>query len=256
MNEVSAKLSIFKDGGQKLAFILKALLKGAHPGVKTSDLEKLAEVMIKEAGGHPSFKTVRGYKYSTCMCVNDEVVHGIPDDILKEGDILCIDVGLLYKEYHTDTAWTIRIQNSQFRIQNLKDKEIDRFLKTGEETLYKAIKEARVGNRIGHISKVIQDNIEGAGYSVVRSLIGHGVGKQLHEEPQIPGILTGDINNTPIIKEGMTLAIEVIYNQGSPDVVYKNNDGWTISTKDGSLSAVFEHTVGVTEEGPVILTKA
>ncbi|MDO8460991.1 MAG: M24 family metallopeptidase, partial [bacterium] len=131
---------------------------------------------------------------------------------------------------------------------------IEEFLYAGKRALEEAIKQAKVGNRVGHISKTMQDIIESSGYSIVRSLVGHGVGRSLHEEPEVPGFLVGDILRTPVLKEGMTLAIEAIYNMGERDVAYANNDGWTIKTKDGSLSAVFEKTIVVARKGPVILT--
>lgn len=249
-----AEIKIIEEGGRLLGNILSALLQKAHPGIYTQDLDKIAHGLIKKTGGTPSFKTVNGYQWSTCMSVNDEVVHGIPDDLLKNGDILCIDIGLLYKGFHSDCAWTIKIKDKKGELSNSREKEIDKFLATGREALDKAIKKAKEGNRVGHISKTIQETIEGRGYSIVKSLVGHGVGKRLHEDPQIPGFLDRDILDTPLLKEGMTLAIEVIYNEGNDEVVYKNSDGWTIVTADGSLSAVFEHTIVITNKGPKILT--
>lgn len=248
------EIRIMKEGGEILGEILDVLLQKAKPGVHTRELDSLADKLIREKGGIPSFKTVKGYCFATCMCVNDEVVHGIPDDLLREGDILCIDVGFLYQGFHTDTAWTIQIKNKKSEGKKKENKRIDRFLKAGKEALDRAIKQARAGNRIGHISKAIQETVEGNGYSVVRALVGHGIGRNLHEEPQIPGFLDQDIFTTPELVEGMTLAIEVIYNEGSPEVVYKNNDGWTLITRDGSLSAVFEHTILVGKGRPLILT--
>lgn len=241
------EIAIVKEGGKLLKGILKELLQQAKPGVKTQDLDSKADEFIKKIGGTPSFKTVRGYKWATCICVNDEVVHGIPDDTLKDGDVLCIDIGLLYKGLHTDCAWTIQVGS--------QTPDVHKFLKTGEEALALAVKQAKAGNRVGHISEAIQKTVEGAGYSVVKALVGHGIGRNLHESPQIPGFLDTQINNTPLLSEGMTIAIEVIYNQGKKDVVYKNNDGWTIVTSDGSLSAVFEHTILITKDRPLILTR-
>ncbi|MBI2029301.1 type I methionyl aminopeptidase [Candidatus Gottesmanbacteria bacterium] len=245
MTDSEDKISAMREGGQILGKILKELLNQVKPGVDTIKIDELAGRLIKESGGIASFKTVNGYKWSTCISVNDEVVHGVPDDVILEGDIVCIDVGLLYKGYHTDTAWTV---------QAGRDREIEKFLRVGEETLYKAIDQARVGNRIGQISKVIQDGVTGNGYFVVKSLVGHGVGKTLHESPQIPGYIHGKIENTMLIRPGMTLAIEVIYAMGTSEIEYKNDDGWTIVTADGSLSAVFEHTILVTDGKPEILT--
>lgn len=235
-----------REGGQKLARILEDLLARADTGVTLLSLEERAQKLIKDTGGSPSFQTVSGYTWATCLCVNEVVVHGVPSKyILKEGDMLTIDVGLLYKGFHTDSAWT--------KIIGRQKKET--FLKTGEEALWKAIEQARVGNRVGHISQTIARIIEGAGYSIVKSLVGHGVGKELHEEPQVPGFVRGSLDNTEKLASDMTLAIEVIYAQGKGDVVYANDDGWSIATRDRSLSAVFEHTIEISAKGPLVLTK-
>ena len=246
------EIKIMAEGGKKLGRILEEVIKKAKPGVGTRELDNFAEELIKKAGGRPSFKMVPKYKWATCLCVNEVVVHGIPNSYkLKEGDILGIDVGMYYKGFHTDTAWTLRVQNPKSKIQNPNDK----FLNTGIVALEKAIGVAKVGNYLGHISKTIQETIEDAGYSVVKSLVGHGVGRKLHEEPQIPGFLKGKIKVSAPLQIGMTLAIEVIYNQGGKEVVFKNDDGWTIATCDGKLSGLFEHTIAVTEKGPIILTQ-
>lgn len=253
--KTNEEIKIMAEGGKKLGRILEEVIKKAKPGVEIRELDCFAEELIKKAGGRPSFKMVPKYKWATCLCVNEVVVHGIPNDyILKEGDILGIDVGMYYKGFHTDTAHTIKIRNSKYEIRNKKE-EIDKFLKTGIIALEKAIGVAKVGNYLGHISKAIQETIEGQGYSVVRSLVGHGVGRKLHEEPQIPGFLKGKIKVSAPLKIGMTLAIEVIYNQGGKEVVFKNDDGWTIATADGEPSGLFEHTIAVTENGPIILTQ-
>jgi methionyl aminopeptidase len=179
--------------------------------------------------------------------VNEVVVHGIPTKyILRDGDILTIDIGLIYKGFHTDTAGTKIIGSS---------KKNEEFLKTGKLALERAIEKARIGNRIGDISKVVQETIEGAGYSIVKSLVGHGIGHDLHEEPQIPNFLRGAIENTLPLKEGMTIAIEPIYAMGRGEIVYQNDDGWTLATRDRSLTSVFEHTLAITGAGPVVLTK-
>jgi len=256
-------IEIMAEGGRKLAKVMQAIKKKVAPGISTRELDKLAELLIKKEGGIPSFKMVKGYKFATCMCVNDCVVHGIPADYrLKEGDILGIDIGMHYKGFHTDMAWTVKVQSSKpstraqaegFKVQSDR---LDRFLETGRFALDQAIKKARIGNYVGDISKAIQETIEGKGHSVVRQLVGHGVGKKLHEEPQIPGFSKGEIKNTPLLQEGMTLAIEIIYNLGKPEVVYKNKqDRWTIVTKDKSLSGLFEDTVAITKSGPIVLTQ-
>lgn len=244
--KTSEELELMREGGKKLGAILEQLLVLATPGENLLHIESEAQRLIKEAGGTPSFQTVAGYKWATCLCVNDEVVHGIPKDyVVNEGDVLTIDVGLLYKGFHTDTAWTKLMGN---------DEEKKRFLKTGEEALWKSIAQARVGNRIGHISQTTQEIIERAGYGIVRTLVGHGVGKELHEAPQIPGYLRVPIEDTLELTVGMTIAVEIIYAMGSGAVVYPNDDGWTIATKDKSIAAVFEHTVAITTGEPELLT--
>lgn len=253
------EIHIMTEGGKRLGDILQALLAMANCGVSLLAIEKKANELIARAGGTPSFTTVADYQWATCLCVNDVIVHGIPKEyILKQGDIITIDVGILYQGYHTDTAWTKYIQGTasdSLIPENAKPTdEIDTFLRVGEETLWKAIDKARVGNRIGHISQTIQQGIEGAGYHVVRSLVGHGVGKILHEDPQVPGILRGKVEHTLPLKVGMTLAIEVIYAQTTSAMGY-DADGWTIRTKDGSLASVYEHTIVITENGPTVLTK-
>jgi methionyl aminopeptidase len=245
------EISLMQEGGQKLGRILQELLLSAKPGTPLLEIEKLAQSRIRETGGEPSFMTVEGYKWATCLCVNEGVVHCIPTGrILETGDILTVDIGLLYRGFHTDTASTIVIGGEKKAGSRIRD-----FLNTGEDTLYHALNKARPGNHIGDISREIQSGIEDKGYHVVRTLVGHGVGRILHEEPQIPGYIKMDIEDTPVIRKGMTLAIEVIYGQGTGTVVYDNNDGWTIATKDRSVSAVFEHSIAVTADEPLILTK-
>lgn len=243
------ELTAMKEGGQKLGTILNELLRFADVGVSLNDIEKEANRLIDASGGSASFKTVSGYHWATCLCVNEVVVHGIPTDyVLRDGDKLTIDIGLLYKGLHTDTAWTKLIGTT-------RDPETEKFLKVGEDTLWSAIAVARAGNHVGDISKVIEDGIEGAGYSIVKTLVGHGVGKELHEDPQIPGFTRGESKNTPLLVAGETIAIEIIYAKGKGTIVYENDDGWTLSTRDRSLASVFEHSIEVTGEKPVILTK-
>ncbi|MEK7129918.1 MAG: type I methionyl aminopeptidase [Patescibacteria group bacterium] len=247
------EIAIMADGGRRLAHILEDLLAMATPGTALLAIDTRADELIAAAGGFPSFKTVKGYTHATCLCVNDEVVHGVPTERqLKEGDILTIDIGLVYQGLHTDTAWTKIISSQPSALSHQQEKE--EFLKTGEEALWKGIEQAREGNRIGHISKAISEIIEGAGYGIVKTLVGHGVGKELHEKPQVPNYLTGDIAATLELVEGMTIAIEPIYAQGRGELVYANGDGWTLATRDGSLSAEFEHTVVITAADPLILT--
>ncbi len=244
------EIGLMIEGGSKLSAIREMILSSCQPGVKTIDLDRLAEKEIFKNGGEPSFKTVKDYPYTICASVNEEVVHGLPSKReIQENDVIKIDIGMIYKGFHTDTARTIQIKGQRSKI----NREVDLFLKAGEKTLDKAIEATGPRGRIGQISQTIQKNIEGAGYSVVRVLTGHGVGKKLHEEPAIPQFLTGRVNQTPEICPGTTLAIEVIYNQGSSEVVLKD-DGWTIVTADGKISATFEKTIAVLENGVVVLT--
>lgn len=248
-----------QDGGNILAEVLFTVLQHAKPGISERELDQMAEKLIRTAGGEPGFMQVKGYRFATCMSVNDVVVHGIPSSyILKEGDCIGIDCGVYYKGLHTDMSETIRIKDGLPLFYTGEEKtgdDIDKFLSIGKKALNEAIKVARIGNRVGHISQTIQQIVERqSGYSIVRSLIGHGVGQELHEEPEIPGFLMEDIGHTPLLKEGMTLAIEVIYNMGTPDVKV-DKDGWTIRTKDGRLAGLFERTVAITRKNPQLLTK-
>lgn len=262
------EIDVMREGGRILAQVLERLKTEVKPGVTTEHLDKLGQELILKAHGQPSFKMVRGYHWTTCMSVNEVVVHGIPDSYqLKKGDILGIDIGIFFKGFHTDMSWTLRVQtkNSKRRDQRsllptnvgikTKKDEIDKFLETGQQALEKAIAQAKVGNRVGHISQAIGETISRAGFSPVKALVGHGIGRNLHEEPPIPCFLREPLEKTPLLKEGMTLAIEVIYNQGDADVVYKNQDGWTIQTADDSLSGLFEQTLAISAKGPIVLTR-
>lgn len=247
------EIEAMRVGGRILADVVGKLLTEAKPEVSELELDRLAEKLIREAEAEPSFKKVNGYHHTICVSTNDVVVHGIPTNYkFKEGDVVGIDCGVYYKGFNTDMAQTIQIKNAKLKMQNDNEK-IQNFLDTGKRALEEAIKVAKPGNRVGYISKTIQDIVEGSGYSVVRSLVGHGVGKQLHEEPEVPGFITESVDQTPKLLSGMTLAIEVIYNLGKSDVVL-SEDGWTIRTKDGSISGVFERTVAVTKDGGLVLT--
>lgn len=264
------KIENMKIGGKILGEVMSEIIRFVKPGIVELDIENKATDLIIKRGGRPSFKMVPGYKYTTCISTNDVVVHGIPKArVLKEGDVVGIDCGVFYNGYHTDMAHTVKIKNETLRLRSLRnisgqawreskiksEKEIDKFLDIGKKALNEAIKQARAGNRVGHISSTIQSIVEGGGYSVVKSLVGHGVGKNLHEDPEIPGrIDSRKIEDTPLLLPGMTIAIEVIYNMGQSDVVYGKEDGWTISSADKSISGLFERTVLITERKPIILT--
>ncbi len=204
----------------------------------------MAEDFIRGQGGRPSFKGYRGFPASICASVNDEVVHGIPGPRkLEEGDIVGIDVGVELDGYHGDAAWT-------FPVGTIRP-DAARLLEVTREALGKGIAQAHPGARIGDISHAVQSHVEAAGFSVVRELVGHGIGREMHEEPQVPNY--GSPGRGPRLMAGQVLAIEPMVNVGGADVVTRS-DGWTIATRDGSLSAHFEHTVAVDASGPVILS--
>ena len=238
------EIQLMTISGKICAQTFKKILENVKIGSSCSMLDKIAQSEISKMGASPSFTSVDNYKWSICTTVNDQVVHGIPNErIVKDGDILGIDMGVFYKSYHSDMAKTIPVG---------KISETTRqFLSVGENTLEEAISQARIGARIGDISATIQRIIEGAGYSIVKSLTGHGIGRHLHEEPLVPGF--GHKGTGSKILENMALAIEVIYTQGAGDVV-TGNDGWTIRSKDGSLGGLFEKTIVVTKDGPIVLT--
>ncbi|MBD3366102.1 type I methionyl aminopeptidase [candidate division WWE3 bacterium] len=236
------KFEAMRQAGQISALALQKVLEKAAPGVTLQELDELAEEIILSKGAEPGFKRMPGYNYTTCTNVNEGLVHGLPTDYaLKEGDLLSVDLGAYYKGYNSDQCWTVEIGTN---------KHAD-FLEVGEKTLELAISKAIPGNRVGDISAAIQDSIESAGYTVSRSLVGHGVGKKLHEPPQIPGFKGP--NKGKKLKEGMTLAIEVIYQKGDYPIK-EADDGWTIETADKSLAAVFEHSIGVTNTKPLVFT--
>jgi methionyl aminopeptidase len=244
------EIEIMKEGGKKLALVFAKVIKEIKPGIRLAQLDSLAEELIIKQGGFPSFKTVKGYYWTTCININEGVVHGIPNNYqIKEGDLVTLDMGMLYRGFHTDMARTlcVRMQNSKCNSQN------EKFLKAGKEALKMAIKATKVGNRVGHISAAIEKVIRKAGFSPVEDLTGHGIGKKLHEEPQIPCFLARPIDQTPVLQPGMTLAIEVIYALGKSDLILAN-DGWTIETADGKPAGLFENTVLVTKKEPIILT--
>jgi len=243
------EIELIVENGTKLSEIMKDLVAFSKVGTKLIEIEDLAVKLMHDAGGKPGFAMVPGYHWATCININEGIVHGIPTDReIKEGDLVTIDTGMFYKGFHSDMAESFLVGESQY------EKEIKQFLQAGQKALQLALEQAKPGNRIGHISAVIQRTIESAGYSVSFDLTGHGVGRTLHEYPQIPGILTVELEQTPVIKPGMTLAIEVIYAMGEPDIVTDERDGWTINMADGSLSAVFEKSVGITGDGNVLIT--
>jgi methionyl aminopeptidase len=234
-----------RGGNRIVAEILGELRDKVKPGVATRELEDYCESLCRKKRVKPAFKGYRGYPFALCTSINGEVVHGMPSDRpLLSGDILSIDFGVNYKGYYGDAAITVPVGGVSA--------EAARLMQVTEAGLYDAIGEARVGNRLGDISAAVQERVETAGFSVVRDFVGHGIGKNLHEDPQIPnyGIRGRGIQ----LKAGMVLAIEPMVNEGSYEVLIQP-DGWTVVTKDGMLSAHFEHSVAITENGPDILSR-
>ncbi len=238
------ELAIMRECGRIVALSLQKMAEAIHPGVTTMELNKIGEEVLRQCGATPSFKGYRGFPAGVCISVNCEVVHGIPGRRkLREGDIVSLDVGAYLSGYHGDGAWTYPVGEVSSEARNL--------LRVGEYALYKGIEKARVGNRVGDISHAIQDFVESEGYSVVRDLVGHGIGRSLHEDPAVPNF--GRAGTGPRLRAGMTLCIEPMINQGRPEVRCLE-DGWTVVTRDGSLSAHFEHMVSITPKGPEVLT--
>ncbi len=228
-----------------VAQTLVLLGQEVRPGVTTATLDQLAETFIRDRGGRPAFKGYRGFPASICPSINDEVVHGIPGPRqLAEGDIVGMDVGVEKDGYFGDAAVTFPV--------GTVGEEAARLLKVTREALMRGVAQAKAGNRVGDISHAIQSHVEEHGFSVVRSLVGHGIGRQMHEEPQVPNY--GAPDRGPRLMAGQVLAIEPMVNVGAPDVVTRP-DGWTVVTKDGTLSAHFEHTVAVGPDGPEILSR-
>jgi methionyl aminopeptidase len=241
-------LEHMRRAGRIVAEVLERLQAEVKPGVTTLDLDRIAEEMTRKRGASPAFKGYavggRTFPASLCVSVNDEVVHGIPSArTLQDGDIVGLDFGVVVEGYYGDAAVTVAVG----RIS----KVAEHLVRATRESLWQAIGAVRVGNRVGDLSHAIQSHAEGAGLSVVREFVGHGIGRHLHEEPQVPNF--GEPGRGRLLREGMVLAIEPMLNLGEPGVVVKQ-DGWTAVTRDGSLSAHFEHSVAVTADGPVVLT--
>ena len=234
-----------REAGKVLARTMKEVSGTIVAGKSTLiGLDQLAERLIVEAGCVPSFKGYRGYPAATCISVNEVVIHGIPNDyVLKEGDIVDLDFGVIKDGWHADSAWT-------FAVGEASD-SAKRLMNVARESLFQGIAKAKVGNRLGDIGSTIQKYVEGSGYSVVREMVGHGIGQSLHEEPNVPNF--GRPGTGLRLKEGMTFCIEPMVNEGTHKVKTLA-DGWTLVTADGRLSAHYEHTVAVTKGGPVLLT--
>ena len=242
----AAEIELMREAGSILAETLQRLQSMARPGVTLLELDREAGQFIRERGCIPGFIGYQGYQHNICTSVNDQVVHGIPTNRkLREGDLLSLDAGLIHRGFWADAGLTVPIGKVSTGAQRLLD--------VTRESLSIGITRAQVGNRIGDISAAIQRHVEGAGFSVVRQFVGHGIGRDMHEDPQVPNF--GVAGRGPLLKPGMVLAIEPMVNAGGPDVALLG-DGWTVVTTDHSLSAYFEHSVAITTDGPQVLTVA
>ncbi|KXZ39003.1 methionyl aminopeptidase [Alkalithermobacter thermoalcaliphilus JW-YL-7 = DSM 7308] len=240
----SSEIQLMREAGQIVAKTHEALKKFIRPGITTKELDEIAEETIRKLNAIPSFKGYSGYPASICASVNEEVVHGIPGNrVLKEGDIISIDVGAFYKGYHGDAAKT-------YPVGQISDED-KKLIEVTRSSFYEGIKFAKVGYRLSDISYAIQSYVEANGFSVVRDFVGHGIGSDLHEDPQIPNY--GPQGKGVRLQEGMVLAIEPMVNAGSYHVKILK-DGWTSVTVDGKKSAHYEHTIAITGDEPLILT--
>lgn len=242
------EIESMKKGGAILREVVDVLLPQIHAGMTTEEIDNEAERLIIEHGAEPSFKRVEGYKWTTCVPVNEQTVHTPPSNKkkLKQGDVLTVDIGVYLDGLHTDYATT-------FVIGGKTDPETEAFLKKGHDTLEKAIKKIKVGERLGTISAFIEEEMTGAGYYILKELTGHGVGRELHEDPYVLNYLDRPIEKTYKIPSGLTIAVEIIYAMGTERIAYEPNVPWSIITQDRSLSACFEHSIAVTDKETFIL---
>lgn len=241
------KLVAMRAGGAILGQVRAELFRITQVGITPAEIELKARQLIKSLGGELSFTKVPGYHWATCININDGIVHGIPtsETPFQSGDLVTVDVGVYFRGFHTDCAFT--------KVVGESSAEKDRFIQAGMEGLKNAIAAIKPGNRIGDISAAMDETTKKYGYSCTKELTGHGVGRELHEEPMISNVVISPREKTPLIVEGQTLAIEIIYVAGKPQLVM-GDDGWTIFTKDGKISSVMEETVQVTADGCSILT--
>ena len=244
--KTSRELAIMREAGRISAMALKVAGEAIEPGVSTWEIDRIARKYIESQGAVPSFLGYGGFPASACISVNNVVIHGIPSkrQIIKAGDIVSIDIGAIYEGFNGDNAYTFPCGDISPEAQRLLD--------ATRESLYEGIKQAKAGNRLGDIGSAVQRYVEARGYSVVRDFVGHGVGAKLHEDPSVPNY--GTPGRGVRLLPGMTIAIEPMVNQGGHEVQVQK-DGWTTVTRDGKLSAHFEHTIAITPDGPVILTR-
>jgi methionyl aminopeptidase len=248
--KTAEEIEIMRAANVIVAEVLSELRRRVQPGVTTAELDRIAEDMTRQRGATPAFKGYapagRVFPRSVCTSINDEVVHGIPSErrVLHEGDLIGLDFGVCYEGFYGDAAVTVAVGQA--------DPEAQRLMQVTEEALWAGIEQVRPGKRLGDVSAAIQERVERDGFSVVREFVGHGIGRRLHEEPQVPNF--GKADRGVRLREGMVLAIEPMVNAGGPDVRVKE-DGWTAVTIDGRRSAHFEHSVAVTERGPYVLSR-
>jgi len=239
------EIKVMAEGARMLAGVVEKLKKQARPGITTNELDRLAESLILKLGAKCNFKGEDNFPSCICASVNEQIVHAVPSErVLKEGDILSLDLGLLWKGFHTDMAVTLPVGKISFEAQRL--------LRVTKKALSRGIKKSKAGNTFGDIGETIQRYVESQGFNVVRDLCGHGIGRKLHEDPQIPNY--GKRHKGPKIKEGMVFCLEPMVTMGNCQIK-KGKDGFSFETKDGSLSAHFEHMVAITKKGPFVLTK-
>ncbi|GAA4723810.1 type I methionyl aminopeptidase [Brevibacillus fulvus] len=239
------ELEVMREAGRIVALTHQELSKAVKPGITTKQLDELAESFIRSKGAVPSFKGYGGFPGSICASVNEELVHGIPGTrTLQEGDLISLDIGAMVDGYHSDSAWT-------YAVGKISDED-QRLMRITEESLYKGLEKAVPGGRLSDISHAIQIHVEAAGFTIVREYVGHGIGRSLHEDPQIPNY--GPPDRGPVLKPGMVLAIEPMVNAGER-YVRTLEDNWTVVTVDRKNCAHYEHTIAITEDGYEVLTK-
>lgn len=245
ISKSKAELEIMRESGRIVALTHQELAKWIRPGVSTIELDQIADRFIRSNNAIPSFKGYGGFSGSICISVNQELVHGIPGRrVLQDGDIVTLDIGADFKGYHGDSAWTYPV--------GIISDEAKRLMDVTEQSLYKGLEQALPGARLSDVSHAIQTYVEAAGFSIVREYVGHGIGRNLHEDPQIPNY--GPPGRGPRLTPGMVLAVEPMVNAGKR-YVRTLEDNWTVVTVDNSLSAHYEHTIAITEDGCEILTK-
>jgi methionyl aminopeptidase len=238
------EIGLMEKAGALLADVVEELKAACREGVRTDELDQLADRRIRAGGARPGFLGYQGFPKSICVSINEEAVHGIPGRRrVKDGDLVSLDLGLVLDGFWADMGCTVMVGSV--------DPEAARLVEVTRQCLDVAIAHAQPGHRLGDISAAVQEHAESAGFSVIRQFVGHGIGRNMHEDPQVPNF--GAAGTGPLLKPGMTLAIEPMVNQGGPEVVVKP-DGWTVVTEDGALAAYFEHTVAITKDGPRVLT--